>query len=899
MRKLIPFLRYQREPFRNQRRKILLRAINDNRFRETRSSFAPVQNFGFSRPFVSNFEGGDDADNGETRKRRSRYRSKPGRYRRSRIGNKTEESLSSSSDLTSNDDNNDRASNSHSTSSNNNTSNISSSDPRRFGTSSNTDNFTTVGGSNSNNNNRGGGNRRSREYGTPESKALVERQPWHHDYEEDDEDQQNRNTDWQGGGSAYQFLHILGTVSLFIGVCAWIYGAREFSKRKNDKTIDYRTIGSMKNVKDTLDTEAVADIIKMFVYSTPSQDQDTHQNNNGDDRDAPLPSSSKDHQGTEEKISTSTETSIGRLEETKRGLQDSCCGICGEPQFDQNRGSTWNGGLGVEGKNSPRLLHGLLIHKRCAECSVDNCKVSSVRNGGVGIRQGFYQQGFGQTFERGNQSSSTTSSSWFGFGHSPNNTSSSSKELLKDDQIAVANIRKPHPTPFLSNNLLISEGQLICAKHYFENLLSMSRDGMIYCEHCGRGVTSLKEALDTLRITDAGQVICKHHFNNNNNPHASQKALQLCACCGLVAESSLDVSDENFGQQQYEQLTDGSGPREENFGSSERVSPHDVSKISHDGNKSSHDVSRIDDGRVLCSACTNDVINDEMSLKALTASVRKDLENVLHLKFSGDGSVVIKLANRDTPMFKRILSQFGSSPDGKTHVCIDGLTTMHDMALPKDQLTGRQARIKIVKEIYIREGLPRVYTAKVIAHEYFHAWLANHKFYDLPREIEEGLCELVSYLYLANLVTRQRAANGMSREKIENIIQSPQAFQDEDSTRSDSQKNAYNRETRRKDTDLALVNNAQVRDMFQTSMCLRNMELRALVANEAIANAKQRGQWTLRNEKGQNVQYQEQGIIIDPYASGLLRAVSILLSGKYTFGTLLAYVKKHKTWPPF
>ena len=85
-------------------------------------------------------------------------------------------------------------------------------------------------------------------------------------------------------------------------------------------------------------------------------------------------------------------------------------------------------------------------------------------------------------------------------------------------------------------------------------------------------------------------------------------------------------------------------------------------------------------------------------------------------------------------------------------VCIDGLTVM----MPWGPIKRR-----LVREVHILRGLPRVYAAKVIAHEYTHAWLALQKVgWQLDPEVEEGLCELISYLWLATHAERLRRKFG-------------------------------------------------------------------------------------------------------------------------------------------
>jgi hypothetical protein len=53
-----------------------------------------------------------------------------------------------------------------------------------------------------------------------------------------------------------------------------------------------------------------------------------------------------------------------------------------------------------------------------------------------------------------------------------------------------------------------------------------------------------------------------------------------------------------------------------------------------------------------------------------------------------------------------------------------------------------------VEAVSLQPRLTAIHSAQVLAHEYMHAWLWLHGFPPLAPRLEEGLCELVSYLYL-------------------------------------------------------------------------------------------------------------------------------------------------------
>ena len=53
-----------------------------------------------------------------------------------------------------------------------------------------------------------------------------------------------------------------------------------------------------------------------------------------------------------------------------------------------------------------------------------------------------------------------------------------------------------------------------------------------------------------------------------------------------------------------------------------------------------------------------------------------------------------------------------------------------------------------IEAVSLRPGLTAIHAAQVLAHEYAHCWLWLQRFPPLETRVEEGLCELVSYLFL-------------------------------------------------------------------------------------------------------------------------------------------------------
>ena len=84
---------------------------------------------------------------------------------------------------------------------------------------------------------------------------------------------------------------------------------------------------------------------------------------------------------------------------------------------------------------------------------------------------------------------------------------------------------------------------------------------------------------------------------------------------------------------------------------------------------------------------------------------------------------------------RRSMRDYASDPSG--------------MACTRVWTQGTRVVRREVEEILVLHGLPREHFATVAAHELGHAWLFLNEFPELPPLVEEGLCELCEYLWLA------------------------------------------------------------------------------------------------------------------------------------------------------
>jgi len=122
------------------------------------------------------------------------------------------------------------------------------------------------------------------------------------------------------------------------------------------------------------------------------------------------------------------------------------------------------------------------------------------------------------------------------------------------------------------------------------------------------------------------------------------------------------------------------------------------------------------------------------------------------------------------PRIRDELHAMGIRLNPPVHVqLVDEVTLAAKNTGPSDQVhgvtvtSGRRAL-----EIYVLEGQPAMEFAAIVAHECMHAWLAQNGFSSgIDRQIEEGLCQVVSYRCLRD------QADPRARLVLENIELSP------------------------------------------------------------------------------------------------------------------------------
>jgi len=175
------------------------------------------------------------------------------------------------------------------------------------------------------------------------------------------------------------------------------------------------------------------------------------------------------------------------------------------------------------------------------------------------------------------------------------------------------------------------------------------------------------------------------------------------------------------------------------------------------------------DGRQVCGNCTGSAVNDPEFANLIS----EDIRYMLGTDFGLDtGGMALKIDLGELDEGRRIYEESSNAPGGVSigHVCIEGMTLQKYFAV---QVGPKLVQKREVKGVYLLQGMSRVHAAKVLAHELTHVYLAKNKYFNLPLEVEEGVCQLVAYLWLAEQVDRvldqsssnpRRRAGGRARE---------------------------------------------------------------------------------------------------------------------------------------
>lgn len=146
------------------------------------------------------------------------------------------------------------------------------------------------------------------------------------------------------------------------------------------------------------------------------------------------------------------------------------------------------------------------------------------------------------------------------------------------------------------------------------------------------------------------------------------------------------------------------------------------------------------DGRSMCHRCRRTAIDTVAQGEPVLVRVRRWMAGLgLHI---GSVAIPLRLADQNE-LLRRSNKTYSKQPSG--------------MASHLWKTRDSEVVERSVEAILILHGLPQEHFAAIAAHELCHTYLFINEFPDLDPMIEEGLCELASYLWLKEQQTPEAA----------------------------------------------------------------------------------------------------------------------------------------------
>ncbi|CAL0308934.1 unnamed protein product [Lupinus luteus] len=179
---------------------------------------------------------------------------------------------------------------------------------------------------------------------------------------------------------------------------------------------------------------------------------------------------------------------------------------------------------------------------------------------------------------------------------------------------------------------------------------------------------------------------------------------------------------------------------------------------------------RLEDGRILCLECMESAITDTGECQPLYHAIRDYYEG-MNMKI--DQQVPMLLVGREA-LNEAIVGEkngFHHLPETRGLCLSEEQTVTSVHRWPRvggNRLIGmrtqpqRLTRKCEVTAILVLYGLPRLLTGAILAHELMHAWLRLKGYRNLNLEVEEGICQVLSYMWLeAEVMPRQPSYRSM------------------------------------------------------------------------------------------------------------------------------------------
>ncbi|KAH9324486.1 hypothetical protein KI387_004664, partial [Taxus chinensis] len=193
--------------------------------------------------------------------------------------------------------------------------------------------------------------------------------------------------------------------------------------------------------------------------------------------------------------------------------------------------------------------------------------------------------------------------------------------------------------------------------------------------------------------------------------------------------------------------------------SCERMEPRDVQYIS------------LEDGRKLCLECLDSSVMDTGECQSLYHEIRDYYEG---MNMTINQQIPMLLVERQA-----LNEAMEGEKNGHHHMpetrglCLSEEQTVSSIfGRPKIGAGNRVINMKTesqkltrrceVTAILILYGLPRLLTGSILAHELMHGWLRLNGFRGLSPEVEEGICQVLSHMWLESEVVSGSSNQGAS-----------------------------------------------------------------------------------------------------------------------------------------
>ncbi|KAH7657031.1 Protein DA1-like protein [Dioscorea alata] len=168
----------------------------------------------------------------------------------------------------------------------------------------------------------------------------------------------------------------------------------------------------------------------------------------------------------------------------------------------------------------------------------------------------------------------------------------------------------------------------------------------------------------------------------------------------------------------------------------------------------------LEDGRSLCLECLDTAILDTDDCQHLYHSIR-DFYEGMNMKI--DQQIPMLLVERQALNEAIEGEKEGNHRIPETRgLCLSEEQTVSNIIkrprIYRNQILGatkqpqKLIRICQVTAILALYGLPRLLTGAILAHELMHAWLRLKGYRDLSPEVEEGICQVLSHMWLESEV---------------------------------------------------------------------------------------------------------------------------------------------------